>query len=102
MALPLIPLVMGGFSWLKNSTVGRYAIMAGGLLLTVFFIFNQGKAAQRKKQKLDDLEFGADIRRRTDEAEERHDADMAQLPDDPDERKRAIIERLRAKGGIRD
>jgi hypothetical protein len=102
MSLPLIPIAIGAFDWLKNSTLGRYAIAAAGVLLAIFVLFQRGKAAARKQQKIDDLEFGADIRRKTDEAGRKHKADMAQLPDDPDELRAALSERLRKLRGRGD
>jgi len=95
-----IAFILGALNWIKNSTVGRYLMIAGAAVLAVFVIFQRGKSAQRKQQKLDDLEFGADIRRAADEAAEKHDAENAGLSDD--ERRDRALKRLRDEGRLRD
>lgn len=102
MPLPLIPMALGAWSWFKGSKGGKIVIfLLGGFLLLLIAYF-KGRGDKAKDQRIDDLEHGADIRRRTDAAKQRHDADMAQLPEDDDARRDALAERLlrqRARGG---
>ena len=99
MPLPLIPIIMGGFSFFKNSWLGRVLAIAGGALLAVLFVFSAGKRSQRKKQQIKNLEEHVDARLRADKAADAARQVGADLSDDELNRRLDAAGRLRKHDG---
>jgi len=96
MPLPLIPIIMGGFSFFKNSWLGRVLAIAGGAMLAVLLVFSAGKRSQRKKQETANLREHIDVRKKADKAADETARDLDGI-DDAD-----LDERLRKHGALRD
>ena len=96
MPLPLIPMALAGFNWLKDSWVGKAVaillFLAGGWYVAK----RQGAKAEQAAQAAADMEFGADIKERADATKKQVTADVADMSHAD------LVKRLRAKGGLRD
>lgn len=62
--------LLAAFGFLRNSWIGKAAIIAGGVLLTLLMVFAAGGRSQRAKQKLANLENYVDVQKRVDQTTE--------------------------------
>ena len=84
------------FTFLRNSWVGKALIVAGGVLMAVLLVFSAGGRAQKKKQKITNLEEYIDVRERADETADQTLRDLDDISRDD------VTRRLRKHGALRD
>ncbi len=59
--------ILAAFGFLRNSWVGKVTIIVGAVLFAMLMIFSAGGSAQRKKQKIANLENYVDVQKRVDQ-----------------------------------
>ncbi len=59
--------LLTAFGFLRNSWIGKVLAIAGGVLMMVLLVFSAGGRAQRKKQKIANLENYVDVQKRVDQ-----------------------------------
>ena len=74
--------LLTAFGFLRNSWIGKAALIAGGVLLTVLMIFTAGGRSQRAKQKIANLENYVDVQKRVDRTTEEAARMAGALSDD--------------------
>lgn len=83
-------------TFLRNSWVGKVIVIAGGALMAVLLVYSAGGRAQRKKQKIENLEEYIDLRERADETADQTLRDLDGISHDD------LTRRLRKHGALRD
>ncbi len=58
--------LLTAWGFLRNSWVGKVTLIVGGVLLAVLMVFSAGGRAQRKNQKIKNLENYVDVQKRVD------------------------------------
>lgn len=91
---------MALLAWFRGTWAGRALAIIGAALLALLVAYQQGRRDRARDQQLADMEYGRDIRDAADRARREHDQKMAGL--DHLERKRRALDRLWAKGRLRD
>ncbi len=84
------------FAFLRNSWVGKALAFAGGALMIVLLVFSAGGRAQKKKQKIKNLEEYIDLRERADKTADKTIRDLDGISRDD------LTRRLRKHGALRD
>ena len=84
------------FSFLRNSWIGKAAIFAGGALTAVLLVYAAGGRAQKKKQRIKNLEEYIDLRERTDKTADQTLRDLDGISHDD------LTSRLRKHDALRD
>ena len=84
------------FGFLRNSWVGKVVAIAGGALMAVLVVYSAGGRAQKKQQKIKNLEEYIDLRERADETADQTLRDLDGISRDD------LTSRLRKHGAIRD
>ncbi len=84
------------FTFLRNSWIGKVTLIVGGALFAVLMVFTAGKRAQRKSQKIANLEEYIDVRGRADKTADQTARDLDGISDDD------LHRRLRDHGALRD
>ncbi len=92
----MLTFLLPTLSFLRNSWIGKALAIAGGVLMAVLLIFSAGKRAQRRKQKLANLEGYIHARKRADKAADQTARDLDGISDDD------LNQRLRDHGRLRD
>ncbi len=59
--------LLTAFGFLRNSWIGKALAIAGTVLMMVLLVFSAGGRAQRKKQKIANLENYVDVQKRVDQ-----------------------------------
>ena len=77
-----MPFLLGLFSFVRNSWIGKALAIAGGVLMAVLLVFSAGKRAQRGKTKVANLENHIDIQARIDATKEDAARRVGVLSDD--------------------
>ncbi len=62
----MISFALAAFGFIRNSWVGKVVIIVGGVLFAMLMVFSAGGRAQRKKQKIANLENYVDVQKRVD------------------------------------
>ena len=84
------------FGFLRNSWVGKVVAIAGGVLMTVLVVYSAGGRAQKKQQKIKNLEEYIDVRERADKVADETVQDLDGISRDD------VHKRLRDHGAFRD
>ncbi len=92
----MLAFVMTAVGFVRNSWVGKVAIIIGGALIAVLFVFTAGKRAQRKDQKIANLENYVDVQERVDETLEDAARRVGAMSDDD------LNDSLRKHGAFRE
>ncbi len=74
--------LLAAFGFLRNSWLGKVLAIAGGVLMAVLLVFSAGGRAQRKKQKIKNLEAYIDLRERADKTADQTARDLDGISDD--------------------
>ena len=74
--------LLGAFGFLRTSWIGKALAIAGGVLMAVLLVFSAGGRAQRKKQKIKNLEEYIDLRERADKTADQTVRDLDGISDD--------------------
>ena len=88
--------LLTAFSFLRNSWIGKAAIFAGGALMAVLLVYTAGGRAQKKKQRVKNLEEYIDVRERADKTADQTLRDLDGVSYDD------LTSRLRKHGAVRD
>ena len=88
--------LFAAFGFLRNSWVGKIAIIAGGALMAVLLVYSAGGRAQKKQQKIKNLEEYIDVRERADKVADETVQDLDSISRDD------VHKRLRDHGALRD
>ncbi len=88
--------LLTAFTFLRNSWVGKALIVAGGVLMAVLLVFSAGGRAQKKKQKITNLEEYIDVHERADKTADQTLRDLDGISRDD------VTRRLRKHGALRD
>ncbi len=78
----MIALAMTAFGFIRNSWVGKAAIIIGGALMAVLFVFAAGKRSQRKDHHIENLENYVDVQKRVDQTKEEAARSVGAMSDD--------------------
>ena len=84
------------FGFLRNSWVGKVAIIAGGALVALLLAYSAGERGREKKQKIKNLEEYIDVRERADKVADETVQDLDGISRDD------VHKRLRDHGAFRD
>ena len=84
------------FGFLRNSWIGKVVIIAGGALMAVLVVYSAGGRAQKKQQKIKNLEEYIDVRERADKVADETVQDLDGISRDD------VHKRLRDHGAFRD
>ena len=84
------------FGFLRNSWVGKVVAIAGGALMAVLVVYSAGGRAQKKQQKIKNLEEYIDVRERADKVADKTVQDLDGISRDD------VHKRLRDHGAFRD
>ncbi len=63
----MISFALAAFGFIRNSWIGKVTIVIGGAVLFAMMIFSAGGRAQRKNQRIKNLENYVDVQKRVDQ-----------------------------------
>ena len=84
------------FGFLRNSWVGKVAIIAGGALVALLLAYSAGERGREKQQKIKNLEEYIDVRERADKTADQTLRDLDGISDVD------LTSRLRKHRALRD
>ncbi len=74
--------LLAAFGFLRDSWIGKAALIAGAALMAVLLVFSAGGRAQRRKQKIKNLEAYIDLSERADGTADQTARDLDGISDD--------------------